>query len=127
MPIQDLQHDFDVVLGFCDSFLAMPRNFANDSPEDVKKNKEYACNLLHRSWDAFQDDSDNRTLCEEYVKELLQFSRALVLYDRQNPQWREREVYRRDYPPSIAALKRIISVVRLHFLLLDLTAIVESV
>ena len=127
MPIQDLRHDFDGVLHFCDFFLARRANFANDSPEDVKKNRAYARDLLQRSRDTFQDDSDNRTLCAKYVTELLQFSRSLVLLDRQNPQWREQEVYKRDYAPSIAALKHITSVVQLHFLLLDLTAIVESV
>ena len=126
MRIQELWREMRVVKDFTDMYLSRPALFPDQTPEQVKQSSAYARELLEKAGDVFTDHSDARTDCESCVKELLQFSRALALTHVTNKQLLENANYERDYTLSVAALKHIAATVRLHFLLLDLKALVED-
>jgi len=87
----------------------------------------YGRDLLKRAGEAFvQNGDEERKVCEACVTELLQFSRALEPITAENPHLLQNPDYVRDYFASVAALKRVAATVRLHFLMLDLEALVKD-
>ena len=124
MSIQHLENHFDLVMNFCDFIQCHSDYFPKETPENIKAFMTHARELLIASRDAFMQNSDDRTLCEKYLTELLQFRHVLTLKVAENSQ--EASIYIQEYDKCMAALKHITLAVRLHFLLLDLTAIVKD-
>ena len=124
MSIQHLKNHFDLVMKFCEFIQHHPEYFPKETLENIEALMTHAHQLLIASRDAFMQNSDDRTLCEKYLTELLQFSRLLTLKVAENSQ--EASIYIQEYDKCMAALKHITLAVRLHFLLLDLTEIVKD-
>ena len=131
MRIDDLKRELGVVADFAGAYLSNPAHFPGRKEADVEHDCAYACELVRRAEHVFAlalsgDGRDERKECEDCVKELLQFSRALALTTAEYHNLLRVSNYEHDYLASVAALKRVATAVRLHFLLLDLKAIVEE-
>jgi hypothetical protein len=127
MGILDLWHDIGVVEELNDAWLCKPALFPREKAEDVAWRSAYMRELLIKARGVFgRHERTEREECEKCVTELLQFRRALALTDVQNPQLREQEGYEHAYDRTTAALQHIATTVRLHFLLLDLQAVVAD-
>ena len=124
--MDDLGHDIGAVEELNTMWLSKAGLFPKRKKEDVERDSACLRELLWKARAAFADAREERKDCEKYARELLQFRRALGLTDVENPQLREHEGYEREYDRSMAALRHIVSTVRLHFLLLDLQAIVAE-
>lgn len=124
MSIQHLQNHFDLVIKFCEFIRHHPEYFPKETPENIEALMINANQLLIASRDAFMQNSDERTLCEQYLTKLVQLSHVLTLNVAQISD--EASIYVQEYDKCMAALKHITLAVRLHFLLLDLTEIVKD-
>ena len=82
--------------------------------------------LLKRAGDVFVQHGEERKECETCVTELLQLSRAFQLITVQNKELQDQDNYYSDFNASVAALKRVAATVRLHFLMMDLEALVND-
>ena len=124
MSIQHLQNHFDLVINFCEFIQHHPEYFPKETPDNIEALMINANQLLIASRDAFMQNSDERTLCEQYLTKLVQLSHVLTLNVAQISD--EASIYVQEYDKCMAALKHITLAVRLHFLLLDLTEIVKD-
>ncbi len=126
MPIHELWQELEVVLAFVETYMSKIETYPGEKAEDKQQRSDNYSELLKRSGKVFKEDSDRRKDCEACTTELAQFSRALVLMYRENAMLRGNADYERDYKASLAALKHVAATVRLHFLLIDLQALVKD-
>ena len=126
MPVHNLWHDIGVVEALNDVWLNKPVLFPRSKPEVVQEDSAHWRVLLRKTREAFGDERTQRKEYEQYVTEFLQFRHAIALTDKENPQLRDQPGYEHAYDRTTAALKHIVSTVRLHILLLDLQALVAD-
>jgi hypothetical protein len=121
-----LRRDIAVVTEFAETWLRRTALFEGETEADVYERSEAYCGLLGRAGVAFGQKDAERKECEKYVTELLQFRRALERITAENDLLCRNDEYLRDYDVTMAALQHIASTVRLHFLFLDLQAVVAD-
>jgi hypothetical protein len=126
MPIDELWHELEVVLAFVQKYMSTIETYPGEKAGDRQQRADSYSDLLQRAGKVFREDSDRRKDCEACTTELAQFSRALVLMYHQNVRMRGNAEYEREYTASLAALKHVAATARLHFLLIDLQALVKD-
>ena len=125
--VDHLWVDVDRVLNLNTRYLRQAANFPRLEEVDVETAYDDRRTMLGNIGQIFQTDIVDRPKLEACVIQLEQCSDTLVSLHRSNPKLHSLPQYKAYYTDAIAALRHMITTVRLHFLLVDLKTIVMRI